>query len=119
MLETVTALPHFPDCVEGVVRVRDTVVPAVDLQRYLWGTTHQGDPASQRAALEVSEEILRMCIREGGTISGEHGVGIEKRSMMSELFAENDLAAALTASSMPRLSSIGLAPAVTFFEPSR
>jgi glycolate oxidase len=51
-----------------------------------------GDPASQQAALEVSEEILRMCIRAGGTISGEHGVGIEKKPMMRELFAPADLA---------------------------
>ncbi len=49
------------------------------------------DPVAQAAALEVSHEILRMCIRMGGTISGEHGVGIEKRSMMRELFAEDDL----------------------------
>jgi glycolate oxidase len=33
-----------------------------------------------------------MCIRMGGTISGEHGVGIEKRPMMRELFAPEDLA---------------------------
>jgi glycolate oxidase len=50
-----------------------------------------GDANAQRNALEVSHEILRMCIRMGGTISGEHGVGIEKRSMMSELFAPDDL----------------------------
>jgi glycolate oxidase len=49
------------------------------------------DPAAQQAALEVSHEILRMCIRMGGTISGEHGVGIEKRSMMTELYAPEDL----------------------------
>ena len=49
------------------------------------------DPKAQQAALEVSHEILRMCIRMGGTISGEHGVGIEKRPMMRELFAEEDL----------------------------
>jgi glycolate oxidase len=51
------------------------------------------DPRQQQAALEVSHEILRMCIRMGGTISGEHGVGIEKRPMMTELFAAEDLAA--------------------------
>ncbi len=51
------------------------------------------DPKQQAAALEVSHEILRMCIRMGGTISGEHGVGIEKRPMMNELFAPADLAA--------------------------
>ncbi|HEY2954836.1 MAG TPA: FAD-linked oxidase C-terminal domain-containing protein [Candidatus Eisenbacteria bacterium] len=49
------------------------------------------DAAAQASALEVSHEILRMCIRMGGTISGEHGVGIEKRPMMSELFAADDL----------------------------
>jgi len=49
------------------------------------------DPAAQARALEASHEILRMCIRMGGTISGEHGVGIEKRPMMSELFAPADL----------------------------
>ena len=49
--------------------------------------------AQQHAdALEVSHRILRMCIDYGGTISGEHGVGIEKRPMMSELFAPDDLA---------------------------
>jgi glycolate oxidase len=50
------------------------------------------DPGAQAKALEVSHEILRMCIRFGGTISGEHGVGIEKRPMMRELFAPADLA---------------------------
>ena len=33
-----------------------------------------------------------MCIRMGGTISGEHGVGLEKKPMMLELFAAEDLA---------------------------
>jgi glycolate oxidase len=50
-------------------------------------------PDRRDAALAVSHAILRMCIAMGGTISGEHGVGIEKRSMMSELFAPEDLAA--------------------------
>jgi len=49
------------------------------------------DPAAQQRALEASHEILRMCIAMGGSISGEHGVGIEKRSMMSEQFSERDL----------------------------
>jgi glycolate oxidase subunit GlcD len=50
------------------------------------------DPAAQQRALDASHEILRMCIRMGGTISGEHGVGIEKRPMMRELFTPEDLA---------------------------
>jgi glycolate oxidase len=50
------------------------------------------DPAAQQRALEGSYEILRMCIRMGGTISGEHGVGLEKKPLMSEMFAPADLA---------------------------
>ncbi len=50
------------------------------------------DEGARRRALQASHDILRMCIRLGGTISGEHGVGVEKRSMMKELFAEDDLA---------------------------
>ena len=49
------------------------------------------DPVAQANALEVAHEILRTCIAMGGTISGEHGIGIEKRSMMSALFAPEDL----------------------------
>jgi glycolate oxidase len=48
-------------------------------------------PRQQAKALEASHEILRMCIRFGGTISGEHGVGLEKKSMMRELFDVVDL----------------------------
>ena len=49
-------------------------------------------PKEQADALDVAHEILRMCIRFGGTISGEHGIGIEKRSMMRELYEPRDLA---------------------------
>jgi glycolate oxidase len=48
-------------------------------------------PGMQERALEASHEILRMCIRFGGTISGEHGVGLEKKAMMGELFDPADL----------------------------
>jgi glycolate oxidase len=50
------------------------------------------DPVQQRAALEGSFDILRMCIRMGGTISGEHGIGIEKKPLMREMFSPPDLA---------------------------
>lgn len=50
-----------------------------------------------KGALEHAEklagEILRLCIRLGGTITGEHGVGMEKRDYMPELFSEKDLEA--------------------------
>jgi len=34
---------------------------------------------------------LRLCVKVGGVLSGEHGVGIEKRDLMTEMFSEADL----------------------------
>ncbi|HVV28658.1 MAG TPA: FAD-linked oxidase C-terminal domain-containing protein [Rhizomicrobium sp.] len=36
-------------------------------------------------------DILRLCVRVGGVLTGEHGVGIEKRDLMTDMFAETDL----------------------------
>ncbi|HMP41306.1 MAG TPA: FAD-linked oxidase C-terminal domain-containing protein [Roseiflexaceae bacterium] len=45
----------------------------------------------EHAAEALAGEILRICIRSGGSITGEHGVGMEKRAFMGEMFAEPDL----------------------------
>jgi glycolate oxidase len=45
----------------------------------------------EERAFELSINILRLCIKFGGSITGEHGVGEEKKMMMSEMFAEPDL----------------------------
>jgi glycolate oxidase len=48
-----------------------------------------------RGELERAEmlagEILRMCIAMGGSITGEHGVGVEKREYLPEQFGERDM----------------------------
>jgi glycolate oxidase len=49
------------------------------------------EPGIIDRAIAASEEIMRECIRVGGSISGEHGIGIEKRDYMSLLFNEDDL----------------------------
>lgn len=46
-------------------------------------------------AIAAGEEILRACVAAGGTISGEHGIGIEKRDYMQWIFSEVDIAAQL------------------------
>ena len=38
-------------------------------------------------------EILKICADAGGTISGEHGIGLEKLKEMSFIFSESDLEA--------------------------
>ncbi len=48
-------------------------------------------PGQEKAAEDLSAEILRLCIASGGSITGEHGVGFEKKEFMSEMYAEPDL----------------------------
>jgi glycolate oxidase len=50
------------------------------------------DPDQIRRVLHASDEILGKCIDLGGSVTGEHGIGVEKLSFMSRLFAESDLA---------------------------
>jgi glycolate oxidase len=46
--------------------------------------------AYERAEL-LAGEILRLCVRMGGSITGEHGVGLEKRHYLPVMFGEADL----------------------------
>ncbi|MDQ7800501.1 MAG: FAD-linked oxidase C-terminal domain-containing protein, partial [Armatimonadota bacterium] len=48
-------------------------------------------PGQLQRAEELAGEILRLCIRLGGSITGEHGVGMEKRQYLAEMFSEPDL----------------------------
>jgi glycolate oxidase len=52
--------------------------------------------ANQEGELERAEafgnDILRLCVEVGGVLTGEHGVGIEKRDLMPTMFSEVDLA---------------------------
>jgi len=48
-------------------------------------------PGQEHLAEQLAFSILRLCIEAGGSITGEHGVGEEKKNFMSEMFAEPDL----------------------------
>jgi glycolate oxidase len=43
-------------------------------------------------AEELAGLIVRACVEEGGSITGEHGVGVDKKSHMTQMFDEPDLA---------------------------
>jgi glycolate oxidase len=49
-------------------------------------------PGELERAEEFGSEILRLCVRVGGVLTGEHGVGVEKRDLMDEVFGPDDLA---------------------------
>jgi glycolate oxidase len=52
--------------------------------------------ANKQGEIERAEafgsEILRLCVEVGGVLTGEHGVGVEKRDLMGTMFNESDLA---------------------------
>jgi glycolate oxidase len=48
-------------------------------------------PGHEEAAEVLSNRILELCIAAGGSITGEHGVGEDKKKMMSKMFSEPDL----------------------------
>ena len=48
-------------------------------------------PGELDKAEEFGAEILKLCVEVGGVLTGEHGVGVEKRDLMGEMFTETDL----------------------------
>jgi glycolate oxidase len=50
------------------------------------------NPGELEKAEAFGAEILRLCVEVGGVLTGEHGVGVEKRDLMGTMFSEADLA---------------------------
>ncbi len=50
------------------------------------------NPEQVQRVLAASHEILEECIRLGGSVTGEHGIGVEKIDFMPKLFSADDLA---------------------------
>ena len=98
--------------------LHDTVVPRTRLvevlravyeiaERYdlnLLNVFHAGDgnfhplmsfdasvPGTMDRVMAASEEMARVAVAAGGTLSGEHGIGLEKRDLMPLVFTERDL----------------------------
>jgi glycolate oxidase len=51
------------------------------------------DAGAHGRAKALAGEILALCVRLGGSITGEHGVGVEKRDYLPQMYAPDDLAA--------------------------
>ena len=49
------------------------------------------DPESEQRAEKAGADILALCVEVGGCLTGEHGVGIEKRDLMTKQFTPVDL----------------------------
>jgi glycolate oxidase len=52
---------------------------------------NQADAGALEQVEKLGGEILKLCVSVGGSISGEHGIGTDKRCYMPEMFSEQDL----------------------------
>ncbi|HKX19899.1 MAG TPA: FAD-linked oxidase C-terminal domain-containing protein [bacterium] len=50
-------------------------------------------PGETERVIHAGEEMLRLCVDAGGTISGEHGIGFEKNNYMPWVYSDHDLGA--------------------------
>jgi glycolate oxidase len=48
-------------------------------------------PGQEHSAERLAERVLELCVEHGGSITGEHGVGFEKKHMLPRMYAEPDL----------------------------
>ncbi|MFQ5534298.1 MAG: FAD-linked oxidase C-terminal domain-containing protein [Sphingomonadales bacterium] len=98
-------------CMDGTIpraRIAETLLRMAEMSRRFGlrvaNVFHAGDgnlhplilyDANQPGELERAEafgaEILRLCVAVGGVLTGEHGVGVEKRHLMTEVFTDEDL----------------------------
>mgnify|MGYP003388807035 FL=1 len=49
------------------------------------------EPGELEKAEDFGADILKLCVEVGGVLTGEHGVGVEKRDLMGTMFSEDDL----------------------------
>ncbi len=90
-----TKLPHILKCITEIgsrygIRIVN-VFHAGDGNIHPILLFDERDPDQTRRVLEASREILEECLRCGGSVTGEHGIGVEKVAFMKLMFTADDL----------------------------
>ena len=49
-------------------------------------------PGAEEQVIDAGAEIMRVCAAAGGSLSGEHGIGLEKKDLMPLIFSQDDVA---------------------------
>ena len=49
-------------------------------------------PGSEERVIDTGAEIMQVCAEAGGSLSGEHGIGMEKKDLMPLIFSQHDVA---------------------------
>ncbi|MCI0459513.1 MAG: FAD-binding protein [Gemmataceae bacterium] len=91
-----TKLPHILRVIQGIgekyaLRIAN-VFHAGDGNIHPILLFDERDPDQVRRVLQASHEILEECLACGGSVTGEHGIGVEKIDFMPKLFSPEDLA---------------------------
>jgi glycolate oxidase len=92
-----TKLPHILRCIAEIGRKYG--VRIVNVAHAGDGNVHpillfdERDKSQVARAVQAGHELLEECIRSGGSVTAEHGIGVEKIAFMERLFAAADLTA--------------------------
>jgi glycolate oxidase len=98
ILDGVVPRTRLPEVLDGVYAACERYgLPVANVFHAGDGNLHpnlmfdESIPGATEQVLALGEEILRLCVDAGGSITGEHGVGFEKRDFMALTFSEADL----------------------------
>lgn len=96
--DAVVPRSRLPDVLEGICAIGDrhrlqlsNVFHAGDGNLHPIISFDRRDPEELARVVAAGREILELCVAAGGVLTGEHGVGVEKRDSMGLLFDEADL----------------------------
>ncbi len=96
--DAVVPRPRLPEVLEQVCAIGDryglklsNVFHAGDGNLHPNISFDRRDPDELARVMAAGEEILRTCVEAGGVISGEHGIGTEKRDFLGLVYDEDDL----------------------------
>lgn len=96
--DTVVPRTKLVETMEGVYRIGErygltmlNVFHAGDGNLHPLMTFDASEPGMLENVKRAADELVELCVRNGGVLSGEHGIGREKRDLMPLLFTEVDL----------------------------
>jgi glycolate oxidase subunit GlcD len=88
---------RLSEAIEGIIEIGQRFkVPVASVFHAGDGNLHPhifypDDPERLSAVMQAGDAVIRLCVGLGGTLSGEHGIGVEKQDYMSLVFSPESL----------------------------